>query len=241
MAPFRWKNCFADVQASKHDLTIKSYFADVVLPALATLRTKIEALGLSENPGDVFAQADTEDLLNETKRAFGLSIQSIWERQLRAYLTGCATELRPGDNLAGKVAKADWDHLCKLFSQLRGIALDAFPSFATLDLLQDVGNACRHGDGKSASALHQRAPDLWPNYTPLPEGYEVPTGPLPVSLMDIPVERLAAFVDAIAEFWVDVGYIYAESIQRKDEFLEARLVEARLNRTWLPQAADEAR
>ena len=62
-----------------------------------------------------------------------------------------------------------------------------------------------------------------------------------MSLMDIPVERLAAFVDAIAEFWVDVGYIYAESIQRKDEFLEARLVEARLNRTWLPQAADEAR
>ena len=77
--------------------------------ALATLRTKIEALGLSENPGDVFAQADTEDLLNETKRAFGLSIQSFWERQLRAYLTGCATELRPGDNLAGKVAKAEFD------------------------------------------------------------------------------------------------------------------------------------
>ncbi len=236
MAPFQWKNCFADVQASHHDLTIESYLTDVVLPALATLRGKIGALGRSDNPGDEFAKADTEDLLKQIKSAFALSIQSIWERQLRACLTACAGELRPDETLGGKVAKADWEGLCKLFGQLHRIALRDFPSFAVLDLLQDVGNACRHGDGKSASALYQRAPDLWPNYAPLPEGYGAPTVPLSVALMDIPVEQLEAFVAAIAGFWIDVGYIYAESIEHKHEYLEARLVQERLTRAWRPQA-----
>ena len=45
MTPFRWKNCFADVQASKHDITIQSYFDDVILPALATLDRRIDELG----------------------------------------------------------------------------------------------------------------------------------------------------------------------------------------------------
>ncbi len=67
----------------------------------------------------------------------------------------------------------------------------------------------------------------------------MPTGPLPVSLMDIPVERLEAFVAAIAGFWIDVGYIYAESIELKHKSLEARLVQERLTRAWRPQAADD--
>lgn len=30
MSTFRWKNCFADVLTSKHDLTIHSYLDDVI-------------------------------------------------------------------------------------------------------------------------------------------------------------------------------------------------------------------
>lgn len=158
MPPFRWKNCFADVQTSKHDLTIQTYFEDVVLPAIATLEAKIEALGRSEHPGDAFAQSDMEDVLQESNLAFGLAIQSIWERQLRSYLLGCASELHPEENLAPRIEKADWAGLAKLFRRLRGIALDAFPSFPELDLLQELGNACRHGDGKSAVRLYERLP-----------------------------------------------------------------------------------
>lgn len=95
MTTFRWKNCFADVLTSKHDLTIHSYLDDVIVPALATLDAKISELGASDWPGHQFAQADMEAMKSEAILAFGLSIQSIWERQLRSYLRGCANELRP--------------------------------------------------------------------------------------------------------------------------------------------------
>src|SRR3546814_11483445 len=71
MTPFRWKNCYADVLTSKHDLTIESYFNDVIVPALDTLNEKNDVLGKRDWPGAVFAQADMTDLLRESKIAFG--------------------------------------------------------------------------------------------------------------------------------------------------------------------------
>jgi hypothetical protein len=241
MTPFRWKNCYADVLTSKHDLTIESYFNDVIVPALDTLNEKIEALGKSDWPGAVFAQADMTDMLRESKLAFGLAIQSIWERQLREYLRGCAGELLPGEPIGAKIERADWKALRKYFRKLRGIDIEAFPSFDILDLLQHLGNACRHGDGDSAAELARRSPDLWQNKRQVPPMPGMPSDtplielPATVAQMDIPAERLHAFVSGIAEFWRDAGYIYKESIERKDPHLAARLVEERATRSWVPQ------
>jgi hypothetical protein len=77
MTPFRWKNCFADVQAGKHDITIRSFLDDVIVPALETLDRRIDELGRSNSPGHEFAQADMEDVLRETKMAFSLSLDPI--------------------------------------------------------------------------------------------------------------------------------------------------------------------
>lgn len=154
-------------------MTIESYYQDVIVPALATLDAKIDELDRSDWLGAVFAKADMEGVHLETRRAFGLSIQSIWERQLRDYLLGCANELRPGEPFATKIEKANWKELQKLFRGLRGIALDSFPSFAVLDALQHLGNACRHGNGDSAVELARRYPDLWPVIPPMPPGFGV--------------------------------------------------------------------
>jgi hypothetical protein len=62
-------------------------------------------------------------------------------------------------------------------------------------------------------------------------------GPPLVALMDVPVDRLRAFVTAIAAFWDDAEYIYNESIQRKHPSLEAKLARERTERSWRPQAA----
>ncbi|UPJ79479.1 hypothetical protein IVB16_33135 [Bradyrhizobium sp. 183] len=237
MMPFRWKNCSADIEASRHEITIRSYFDDVILPALETLHGRIDELGRSDAPGRGFAQADMQDVLCETKLAFALSIQSIWERQLRAYIRGCARELRPRETTASKVEKANWKDLCKLFRELRGIKLESFPSFDTLDILQHLGNACRHGDGESANKLSQRCPDLWQLSSPLLPGFGSTSAskPAPVAAMDIPVDRLRSFIDAVADFWLDAEYIYNESIDRKHPSLEARLVRERAERRWVPQ------
>jgi hypothetical protein len=242
VTPFRWANCFADVETCKHDLTIQSYLNDVIAPALATLERKIAELAASEWPGAVFAHADMQVMLRESKIAFGLSIQSIWERQLRTYLRGCIRDLRPGEALDGKVEKANWKDLQKWFRELRGICLDAFPSFEMLDTLQHLGNACRHGDGDSAAELARRCPNLWPVMLAvppmphLPPDTPVPAVALRVSSMDIPVKRLSDFVAAISSFWRDHEYIYNESIERKDAGLERRLAKERAERSWIPLA-----
>ncbi len=228
MKPFRWKNCYADVTAWRHGITVRSFFDDVISPAIHAVEDKITALGRSGNPGDEFAQADMKEVLRETKMAFSLSIQSIWERQLRRYLRGCAEELQPGTNLGAQTANGSWEKLCSLFLDLRGIRLDAFPSFAELDTLHLLGNACRHGDGRSADKLAERCPDLWPGQS---------GRSLLVASIDVSMDQLERFVAAIAAFWDDAEYIYNESIERKHPSLKARLARERVERSWRPKVA----
>lgn len=148
--PFRWRNCHADIGTWRHAQTLELLLTDVILPGLGSLETKIVALGESDDPGDVFFQSDVEEVLKETKLAYALAIQSIWERQFRAYVKGVARDLRPDLDLERKLEKADWNALRRQFRSLLGIRLEAFPSFPALDTLQHLGNACRHGDGDSA-------------------------------------------------------------------------------------------
>jgi hypothetical protein len=77
----------------------------------------------------------------------------------------------------------------------------------------------------------------------MPPGFgetQLVSAPPPASSMEIPVTALREFVAAIAAFWGDARYIYNESIERKHESLEARLIKQRSERTWFPQARNEA-
>ncbi|MCF1449907.1 hypothetical protein FS815_24260 [Agrobacterium vitis] len=161
MELFRWQNCYADVQTYRHAKTIQTYLDDVIVPALDTLDRKTEELGQRGGAWAAFAKPDMQDVIRETKLAFSLAIQSIWERQLRAYITGCAKALRPEEDFGGRIERADWEGLQKYFANLRGIELRQFPSFSMLDILHHLGNAARHGDGKSAARLVDQCPDLW--------------------------------------------------------------------------------
>lgn len=235
MTAFRWNNCFADVQTSKHDITIRAYFDDVIMPSIETLEQRIGELGQSDDPMDMFVQSDTRDVLQEAKMAFALSIQSIWERQLRSYLAGCAKELRPDENLKTQVEKANWDALKEIFRELRGLSLESFPSFPLLDRLQHLGNACRHGDGKSTIQLYQLCPHLWKPMPPMPNGFgAADADPPSVDFLDISSSHLSQFTEAIAQFWDDTTYIYNESIELKHPSLEAKLVLERKTRSWVP-------
>jgi hypothetical protein len=215
---------------------VQCYVKDVVVPAISTLEEKISLLSSSADPIAAFERADVESVLLETKKAFALSIQSIWERQLRAYLEGCARELSQDDTLPARVSSMNWDKLRAVFFELRGIRIEEFPSFAELDTLQHLGNACRHGDGASAQELARRCPEFWPPPSP-PDILAPDLGPEPmlVSRIEVPTEKLRHFADVIAAFWDDAEYIYCESIQRKHPSLEARLVRERVERKWRPR------
>ncbi|CUX66598.1 conserved hypothetical protein [Agrobacterium tumefaciens str. Kerr 14] len=235
MEPFRWKNCYADVQTYRHAATIRTYLQDVIVPALETLDRKVDELEQRGGAWAAFARPDMMDVKRETKLAFSLAIQSIWERQLRAYLLGCARELRPTENLQTKIERADWEKLQVFFASLRGIELRAFPSFDALDILQNLGSAARHGDGGSAKKLIHQCPDLWAHLSEALKDGNAGLEYRTVAMMDVPFDRLEGFAEAVARFWEDAEYIYNESIETKAAQLEARLADERLQRRWTPR------
>jgi len=232
--PFRWKNCFADVVSSSYGKTAQSFLDDVASPALATLDAQIAKLQASEDELDAFVASDVQDLRRATTMAFCLSIQSLWELQIRAYLKGCARELKK-DELAKRTLKARWDELDDIFRTLRGIALKDFKEHPDLDFLQLLGNACRHGDGPSLEKLSSAHPELWPQFNtpqlpPIDDFWSFPPAQPTIDNIEIPVELLSRFVRAIVSFWEEAEYIYEESIERKHPSLERQLVKKRLER-----------
>ncbi|KAA9384122.1 hypothetical protein [Neorhizobium galegae] len=235
MNVFRWQNCYADVQTYRHGRTIQTYLEDVIVPALETLDRKTDELEARGGAWAAFAKPDMQFVIRETKLAFSLAIQSIWERQLRAYLLGCAKELCPTEDLQSKIERADWEKLQKLFFRLRGIELCVFPSFGVLDILQNLGSAARHGDGGSAVKLIHQCPDLWEHLPAQVFEDEAPLVYRTVAMIDVPVDRLKDFAKAVAVFWEDSEYIYNESIERKDPQLEEKLARERLTRQWIPR------
>lgn len=231
---FTWKNCRADVYNYRYGAIAEEFLTLVVNPSLDALDAQVAGWQESDDPSAEFVISDFSELIYKTRMAFCLSIQSLWEQQIRTYLAGCHQELginpfpvssRRGAN---SVQTVRWgDELNTVFERLRDIALPSFASFPSLDLLMLVGNVCRHGDGHSSARLWSVRPDLWPMYHKLDNeflqstfGDEAP----PVESMQIPREMLEDFVDKISLFWEDTNYIYEESIERKHPSLEARLV-----------------
>jgi hypothetical protein len=220
LIPFTWKNCHADVLAWRYPLIAKAFMDDVIEPTITSPTMRIANLVKSEEPGDAFAHSDVNDLFRLTTTAFCLSIQSIWERQIRSYVAQCASELEPANGpMIEQANTGKWEAVETIFTKLRGIKLSAFPSYPELQILNLVANACRHGNGPSATKLWRLHPEFWPSTrSPTARNRGRENGPLippPADLISIPVERLHAFTDAIVEFWEEADYIYLESIDEK--------------------------
>ncbi|HEM7880089.1 TPA: hypothetical protein U2L31_006539 [Burkholderia contaminans] len=221
---------FADVQTALHKPRIRAFLRDVVQPALAALDRDIEHWSKTQEGGAPFAHADAEALLQATIQAFCLAVQSIWERQLRTWLSDSVHHDGAGDDGQLRSArKVPFDKLSPLLYTLRAVELTSFPSYADLAFLQLVANACRHGDGLSSDALFRAHPELWPKWTSAP--YPWPTdnpvmGPPavpPFREAVLPRELLTRFVNAIAWFWEDVSYVCMNSFIQKDDAIERRL------------------
>jgi len=188
----------------------------------------------SDDPVALFHLSDLRELRRATMMAFCLSIQSIWERQIRAYLSGCAHELRGDNALTKKALDERWDNIGDLFFDLRGIHLSSFYKYRELDLLHLLANVCRHGDGPSAKRLWCRYPEFWPDQHTHSRNSRTATSTRKRSpsteKIDIPRCQLRTFIGAIISFWEEIEYIYLENIQQKNESLEKKLVALREDR-----------
>lgn len=220
----------------------------VVEPSLATMEARIADLLVLSQTEIVaeFSIGPAKQLLRTTLVGYCLSIQSLWEKQIRGYLEGCARELQAASPTAtARIRRANWDELNALFEEVRGVPLTAFEQYTHLNMLQLLGNFCRHGSGVSLNRLATEHPELWPP-EPVPENLPPPPCGWPEQLrtaenIHISLELLKALAGAIDSFWQETEYIYNESINPKHPSLETRLAEERKKRAgrgrpWDPPA-----
>lgn len=228
-----WDNLQSDIYLGLHANSMRLYLDGVVTPALDAIDIRHDELSRSDEPGAVFELGDVDALRQSTIETFALSIQSQWERQLRDFLKGCARELKRSDAYVASLSTDNWTKLLERFQDLRGLPLQTFDSFPDLDLLQLLGNACRHGDGNSARKLYERWPELWPNWPPATpvSCSESPLNCLPthVSFSQVSLSRLllVRLAEAVIWFWEDHNYIYTNSIKRKHNSVEGALAKMR--------------
>jgi len=164
-----------------------------------------------------------------------LSLQALWEKQLRGYLCQCVIYLKRDPVVSRQIEKANWENLNALFKDLRGISLTDFVEYPLLNQLHLLGNVCRHGPGDSVHRLASIHPELW---VPDPEpAFPVPLPPRPrvefvraAENIRVDLPRLQLLAAAIDSFWSETVYIYNESIGGKDDSLERFLIPERHKR-----------
>lgn len=213
---FSWRSGYGDVTCYRCDDVVQDYWAKIALPALDHAEKEVAFWENNQEGGAPFVYANVVDQLSVTASAMCLSIQSIWERQLRAYLLACID--RKDETLADRIQHASWDVIQALFTELRGVPMQAFLSYHDLNLLVQLGNVCRHGAGRTANALWRNYPGLWPGTTWPADTARAP----PVDQMHVGRELLARMVCAIVSFWQMIGYFIRKALQSKTSHWCAR-------------------
>ncbi|GAO72662.1 membrane protein [Comamonas sp. E6] len=225
----RWKNLQADVDTAFNQTLISDFYEKTIVPVFAGWREQRSVHEASDCPVSLFHLADLDNLEFESGRALCLSVQSIWERQLRRYLSSCEAELKVQNPLA---TRPQWESVEKAFLDCRGVSLDEFSSYPVLKELHQLGNVFRHGPGGSLKKLQESSPDLW-SANPDEWLHLTFQGSFSWQAQELPVVSLVQlhrYVQAIVEFWDDCEYIYKESLQVKAPGLEAALVKEREQR-----------
>lgn len=168
------------------------FYQRVVLRALGELPMHDalvvgQATELGEFLDRCAAQVDNHTA-NEAAKAFALTLDGMFERQLSRWTNALGVKVKNVDaalRAAEQVASLD---LVKA-----GMAND-------LSELHLVANVARHGEGGSCDKLKASAPQLWDNS--LLDYYDLAPAPVPVSEeLRIRPDDLRRYVRAIVRFW----------------------------------------
>ncbi|AMX98783.1 hypothetical protein AB0V79_24370 [Mesorhizobium ciceri] len=214
-----WINCKADIGTYAHVRTIEMFLESVALSSMRAIDEQIGHFRASQDPVAMFDLSDMEDLRAVTLSALCLSLQSMWEQQFRSYLIACAGEIAKDQaGLAGKLQCRDWEYLKLQFFKLRKLPFSHFKVHRDLDLLNLLGNFCRHGEGRASAAIQANFPEFC---TPIPASPPMPfddSAGSPARLdIVLEVKDLKRFARAIVSFWTEAEWIYNNSISRKHE------------------------
>lgn len=159
-----------------HARSLQLFRDSVVVPSLRAIDREIQENDRSDDPASNFFESDLADLYQATVQSYLLAVQSMWERGLRRLLVSRETRLFGEGKVVDALQNARWSEdanslQCKSskdaktlqshFKRLLAVSMTAFDSYDDINLLQNLGNAIRHGDGASAIRVQELAPTLW--------------------------------------------------------------------------------
>ncbi|WP_314440886.1 hypothetical protein [Massilia timonae] len=213
-----------------HARALQLFRDSVVRPSLHELDREIEENARSDDPASVFYESDLADLFQTSIESYLLAVQSMWERGLRKLLISREKSLLGKDGVSA-LQRATWSSGTRSlqfhFERLIGFPMTVFGAYEDLDLLQNLGNAIRHGDGPSAERVHKLAPSLWWNWIAPNETLQA--GPFTVEASDSAPKHpsfdaislgksvLEQMMQAVCEFWQDLEYMRCNSFRNKHE------------------------
>lgn len=171
---------------------IDRFYRRVIVTTLSQLSTH-EELTVGEAPEmDAFldrcaAMVDNYTA-NEAAKAFALTLDGIFERQLSrmAQING--------------LDAGSWDKSLTSCADAAGVDLVAIAVKDDISQLHLVANVVRHGEGKSCVALKAVAPQLW--HSSSQDYYDLAPGPTPTSEeLRVRPHDLRRYARAIQRFW----------------------------------------
>ena len=244
IATYAWlEHDSVGLHATGHIQSLELFRTKVVNPSLAALDQELEVLRKSEDPSWVFLENDYVELFDKTLQGYLLATHSMYERGLRALLCERDRRLNKGAQ-AKAIQTARWTlekgGLQAHFKDLLGVPLTAFDTYADLDLLQNLGNAIRHGDGTSAQKVYQMCPGLWLQW--LPPGSVIENGPFTTRVpldapafpsfgsISLPQTLLEQLIQSVVWFWDDIEHMRCNSFSRKHSTVEQKLEEWKVER-----------
>ncbi|MDO8173220.1 hypothetical protein [Acetobacter tropicalis] len=141
--------------------------------------------------GNCAAQVDNY-IANEAIKAFSLTFDGMFERQLRRWVAG--HDVKVGNN---------WGKLLKECAKIGSLDLTVNEMADDLEEMHLVANVVRHGDGRSCQELKAQAPSLWDS--PSLDYSDVVPGPTPVSdNLRVRPNDLLRYARAVFRFWGNV-------------------------------------
>lgn len=239
----RWIKMDYALHATNQIVALEMYRDEVVHPSLRALDERLDRLQRSTAIEDEFAYDDFAALHHATIEGYLLTTQSMFERGLRGMLIKVAERNQPG--LVDKVKKDPWDpgkskSIQAHFQALMAASLDLFGCNDDLLILQKLGNALRHGDGRSAEELHDLCPSLWTNWLPAGSSFQVGKREIHIpedaprhpsfDRITLPGKLLEQMMQAVLWFWQDIEFVRCNSFQNKAPSVVRMLDEMRAAR-----------
>ncbi len=237
---------------SVHAQSIEIFLESVVTPTLESLNDKLRQAEFNDDDSYVFVHEELAELHHITVQSFILAVQSLWERALRRTLVEADKRMFAGSQIEA-IQGAHWAEQGKglqyYFHRIYGFSLANMYAYSDLNILQTLGNAIRHGNGKSTTRLYSLAPNLWQMWTP--PGTIIKAGPFtvetaksqspypPFESITLTEDLLHQMISSVLDFWMDLESLRCYSLRRIAEGTLRSLAEwqeerinRRSNRVW---------